>query len=588
MSRGSRFLAAQDGAIGLILGLGLVAVMVVAALAIDLGTAQAEKRRLQDLADLAALSAASDPANARSKALATLAGNAGRRVTLESLGQAAYVADTALRPAQRLSAVPAGSTGNAVSVTLASTTMTPFAAILTKERAPAVRATATAARLGLTSFRLGSGLLTLDQGVLNRVMGAALGTSVTVSALDYQTLATFDLTMAEFLDAVSLRAGASSGYADTLRATVAMTVVIGALRDVAATRNTRAADALGRLLLVSGSRSIALSRLVTPPATGGDLVVGDMAGLVNLSALDLLRASADVLNANRVIDLPGLALNIPGVMAADAKLWVGERAQSSGWVTLGPTGVTVATAQTRAWLRVQIAPSVITGLGPSVSVLKVTVPVYLETAAAVVRLTVLDCRAKGTAATMVSFAPSFSGDLGGSNLARAFIGSFPGADAGLAAPFDPALLSYAPLVDARLALNLGLTTVTVPLVTFEGKSATAIGRPTVSAIAFGGNVALPALRSFGQTGLATTLAAAVLSPATLSLRTSPASLTGIVLLPVLTLISSTQTALASALPPAVAPLVDASLTALANRLGLGLGKADLQLDAVQCRVQIVR
>jgi len=591
MRLGKRFLDREDGGIGLFAGVGLVVLLGVSAMALDFSSAQAEKRRLQDLADLSALSAANDPAAAQARVRATLDGNGGRAVTVESITFGSYVADATKAPSARLSAVASATdpAANAVTVTLASTARTPFAALLTKESTPVVRAAAVAARQSLVSFELGSSVATLDNGVLNRVLGNALGTNVSLSLVDYRGLAGFSVTAKDLLDAISVRSGVQlAPYPANMATQIRMVAVIGALRDLSARHGSSSTEALSRLLLSSGSRTVPLSALFRVSPLTTDIMVDDLLGQIHLSALSVLRASADILNENRVIDLPGLSIGIPGVLTADAKLWVGERSQSSGWITLAPTGVWVSTAQARLWLKLEVAPSLITGLDAGVTVLRVSVPAYAEVAGAVARLTGSDCRAKGTASTMVTFAPSIADNLGGTNLARGFLGSFPGADNGVSAPFDPALLSYAPVVDARISLRLGLATVTIPLVTYEAMSQVTIGKPSMQSIGFAGNTPLPATRSYWNDNLASSIVTALLSPATVRLRAASSSLVGIILTPVLNVIYSTQNKLQTGYPAVAAPIVDTVVNDLSQRLGLTLGRADLTLLGVACRVQIIQ
>jgi uncharacterized membrane protein len=103
---------------------------------------------------------------------------------------------------------------------------------------------------------------------------------------------------------------------------------------------------------------------------------------VSVSVFDLLSAVAGVANGTNQI-ATNLTLGVPGIASVSLKATVGERAQGSGWVTVGNKGASVHTAQTRILLNVQLLGS---GIVPGVNL-----PIYVEVASGTATLSSIAC-----------------------------------------------------------------------------------------------------------------------------------------------------------------------------------------------------
>jgi uncharacterized membrane protein len=224
-----------------------------------------------------------------------------------------------------------------------------------------LRASATATQPALGAFSIGSTLLSLNttQSLLNPLLSALLGSSVNLSALDYQGLAQTRVSLAN----LELAAGVndlSSLLALNTNAQQLQQIFAAAVQQV----NPSVANTITGLTLGSAqsSNSTPLANLLGNIATGLNPAVTDVAAQVPfVSALDLLMAlgqAAAGTSQRYSISLP-VSLNIPGVTAAYAFVGIQQPMQVSG---LGPVGTTQHTAQVVLNLRLQVDPTAVTTL----------------------------------------------------------------------------------------------------------------------------------------------------------------------------------------------------------------------------------
>lgn len=579
----------EDGAVAIIVALLLVIVFGFAAFAVDMGSAFNERRNLQATADLAAVSAAQDMANAQTIASELVSRNHGDRATLESLTFGHYLSDDSVAVANRLEARAQSSTDtNAVTVRVSSEVSTPLMGVVTGEPRLDVETTATATVAQLTSFRLGARVASFDPVLLNRFLNAATGSSVSLTLLDWQQLAGVDLKLAGFLDALATEANISvDGYADLLDASVSMPQVVRALASsVGAAGQTALQANLLRVASSTVSTQLPLSALITYEDGLTDLALADVLDRTEVDAFGLLRAVVDTANEGRIIDLPNLNLNIPGLTQLVGRIAIGEAQQNSGFVSVGEQGATVSTAQVRIFLRLTIAPSLLGNLGTGVSVLKVELPVYIEIGGASVTLTQHNCRARGTAAPMATFATSLnSNGTPGATFVRAFIGRFPGPNDGLTGAW-PTQADFAPLVDLSVTVKVLFIPITVDLVRIEGRAVVAVGQPTLPAIVFPGTTQLPSTVTYGSKNFVGTALSSLTD--NVELRSAPTGLTGAVLSLVLALLGDVQGLLRPVLATVGNVVLDPLINTLLNTLGLTLGEAELTLLDQRCRIDLVR
>ncbi|MGB3448140.1 MAG: pilus assembly protein TadG-related protein [Xanthobacteraceae bacterium] len=381
-----RFCADRRGNIA-IMGAGcMMLVMVCAALGVDVGTIFVDRRKTQSAADLAAIVAASNLAKAESAARATVVDNAYPADALISVELGTYTPSAALAPPARF-VTPASGRANAARVTVQTQTPLFFGRLFAGSDHFTIRTAATAASTAVASFAIGSRLLALDGGLLNAVLGSMLGTSLSLSVMDYRALADAKIDALDFLSALATKANLTAGtYADVLDSNVKIGDVVSAL--------LTAQQAAGGVNAATGALqqvSLALAGVTTKVVPGRLIDLGPYRDLstgqkpqtgVNLSTLDVLNAAAAVANGAHQV-ATGATLNLPGIASVSLTATVGEQPQGSSWITVGMQGASVHTAQTRVLLLVKLI-----GSG---SVSEVNLPIYVEVASGTATLDVVSC-----------------------------------------------------------------------------------------------------------------------------------------------------------------------------------------------------
>lgn len=343
-----RFSEAREGGVAVIVAAFAFVLMILLALAIDLGSVVLKTREIQGAADLAALTAARDLPRAQAAAAATVRENLGlEAVTVAQVG--VYAADPSKDPEQRFTPTQlTGANGARVEVTDKARLF--FAAIIGKDFVTITRK-ATAAIPGaepMALYSIGSRLLSLDGGLVNGLLSSLLGSNVNLSVMDYNRLINADVNLLDFLDALSVELGLDVGdYESLLAHDVNTGIILKVLEGLAG----------------SDARSV-LSQL-TGAGLGTTLKVGQLVGAdvdaldglrralnVDVSALDLLLVSLETANGHRQ-----LALNTTvNAVVADVTLMlaIGEKPNDSAWITATRIGETVIrTSQTRLYAKVK-------------------------------------------------------------------------------------------------------------------------------------------------------------------------------------------------------------------------------------------
>ena len=143
-----RFRRDRGGNVTMIFAGGFVMLAGSAAFAVDTGSLYLEKRRLQGVADAAALSAANSQA-ADAAARQAMAANQANDASIEKLERGTYSADSTVAPAARFIA---SGDGNASRLTMGRDVPLFFGKFLTGRPTARVSVTATAARVVIASM----------------------------------------------------------------------------------------------------------------------------------------------------------------------------------------------------------------------------------------------------------------------------------------------------------------------------------------------------------------------------------------------------------------------------------------------------
>jgi uncharacterized membrane protein len=374
------------GGVGLIVAAAMPVLIGATALAVDLGAAMVQTRQLQGAADAAALAAAGDPAHGQALAAAQVASSGMRGTITTDATSGQYDTTPGIDPARRFAA-GGGAAANAVRVTLTTPAPTYFARIFGLGAFPLQR-TATAAQINLASFSLGSRLASLNGGVVNQYLSALTGSSLSLSVMDYNALASANVDLFGFLDALRSTAALSAGsYNSTLGATITTGQLLSAAATAAQNNgDIAAAAALTMMRAQSPSRSLQLGALIDPGLLGDRSAVEPGTTTVNL--LDLVTAALQTASPTRQVSLD-LGASVPGVTSTKLIVAIGERPEHSPWLAVTSTGTPVLrTAQARIYADLTIGGVSLPGVGGLVAI---RVPLYVELASAEARLKAIDC-----------------------------------------------------------------------------------------------------------------------------------------------------------------------------------------------------
>ncbi|AZN71379.1 hypothetical protein D5400_08940 [Georhizobium profundi] len=411
MAAGKTFLARlaanRRGNVAMIAAGALPLVAGSLALAVDYGKLTLERRTLQQHADLAAIIAASNAADRMGAVRHYLASNSldyviaiengfvdteGKHLAtvpddrqgILRIEPGVYLPSSELEVGARFRAVDATATSNAARVEISRPGTLHFAALFSEP--PRLSAVGTAHASAQAAFSIGSRLASLNDGIANQVLGAMFGSRIDLKLMDYNALASADISLLAFMDALATNLSLDAvTYDELLNRSVSigrMATVLSSLEGL----SPQASAALRSLVTALGTKEtpIALSAFLDAGPVGR-AAVGAAQGLaVKANALDFLSAMASIAGAGRQIALH-LDQTLPGLASVSLKLAVGQPPAGSAWIAIGERGATVRTAQTRLALDVKVL-----GTG-AISALHV--PLYLEVAYGEATLSAIDCGA---------------------------------------------------------------------------------------------------------------------------------------------------------------------------------------------------
>ncbi|MDP1908088.1 MAG: TadG family pilus assembly protein [Hyphomicrobium sp.] len=209
-----KFLREERGTIAVMSGVLAVASLGALAVGIDSASLYLEKRKAQGAVDLAAIAAARDLPRANAAAMATINDHHLPDVQEVFLTTGSYTADPAVAPANRF--VPNGTPVNAVRVELRNRAPLYFGRAVAKQGNYEVVTRATAVSSAAAAFSVGSRLLSLNGGVLNGVLSGMLGGNISLTLMDYNALAGYNVDLFRFSDTLATKVSGQAGTYDEL------------------------------------------------------------------------------------------------------------------------------------------------------------------------------------------------------------------------------------------------------------------------------------------------------------------------------------------------------------------------------------
>ncbi|GLS32837.1 Uncharacterized membrane protein [Mesorhizobium albiziae] len=551
-----------------------------AAFAIDEGSLYYERRQVQALADLAAITASANIANAEAAVITTLRdngmtditvvgspmpagvaiGNGGPRAVAVSLKTGRYDPDPEVPADERFQ--PGALPSNAVEVALQKTGTMYFGKLLMDP--PTLGASATASAPAAAAFSIGSRLASLNGGMLNALLGGLLGTTVSLKVMDYEALIAADVEVLKFVDALATNLHLTAAtYDEVLEAKATVGQIATALAAVDGVSDT-AKLALQAIAArePANAAEIPLTHLLDLGQAGRVAVGNHGAGFgAAASIMEILSASAAIAGNGKQVDL-NLGAALPGVLNVTLNVAVGEPPQHSPFFSIGHAGDLVRTAQTRLKLTVDVGrPN--DNLGGGVSLLSVRLPIYMELAYAEAKLTKVSCPTGRPESLKVQIAAR----PGVAELRIAEIDGTGFADFTRDLSFKPAKIAE---------VKIQLLLLSIPLLAVNGMARIDIGNLQPQTLEFDReDIDERAIKTVSTRDVTRSLTRSLLNELKLSanLLNLPLDLTP--------LLATVRPAVLDAITP-VTSSVDSLLYTVLSALGIKIGEADVRVTAATC------
>jgi uncharacterized membrane protein len=531
----------RRGSVTILMVASLMALMASTALAVDMGSVYLANRKLQGVADAAALAAVGTSGSASTAAQQVIADNNLTGAQVSGLVPGTYTPDGSIKAAQRF--VPGTPTTNAIQVTLVQSVPLFFGGVITGRRSTQVHATALAARIDYAAFSIGARLAAVQGGLPNLLLSKLAGTDLNLSVADYNALVGTQIDLLSFSKQLSTKLNLTgASFNDALKANATLPQILSAL--AATSTDSAATSALNALALRVPSTTVQLSNLIDlGPYASQDHA--DPSTVISADGYSILRETLALANGSRQVSAD-LGLTLPGITSTQLTLAMGQRPEHSPWLTVARDGnVIVRTSQARLYLDTQL----LGGLGLA----SVHLPLYVELAEAQAKLSSITCQGWNNATVGLSVLPSV-GSLAIAAVDKSQLNNF-------SAP--------ASLQPAQIA-KVSLLGVDVASVTGQSQIQLGGASPNWQPLTFTqSQISSHAIQTVQTNDLVQGITSSLVGKMNLSIQ--PLGLN----------LSSITAALGSLLTP-IAPALDGVLDQVTNLLGVHVGQADLQVDGVRC------
>lgn len=430
----ARFRRERKGNVAIMAAIFAPILLYVLSLGVDYGMLTLQQRKLQDTADLAAIIAASDVTNANTNvltyfqqnnldmAIRTASGYVSNKGNFSlddasveakfdgvaTLTSGTYAATSSVAPNARF--VAGATPPDAVKVAVQQTGGLFFASSISAP--PKLAAVGTASTQKIAAFSIGSRLASLNNGVLNALLNSLLGTSISLSLMDYQALASADVDALGIIDSLATNLNLTAGsYTDTLNTKISYGDLLKAIGSQTGLSPT-VKSALKTIQNAANTTQVKLNLAdVLDLGPASQRIVGTGSHL-NLEAnvMDLISAAALAANGSKQVAV-NLGGTIPGLSTVQLTLAIGEPQQQTPSLAVGAPGTVVRTVQTRVKLSI-----VVDGLAALLG-LKLQIPLYIEVASAQGTLASISCLGNGpqnanvTVDTIPGLADLYIGDV---------------------------------------------------------------------------------------------------------------------------------------------------------------------------------
>lgn len=561
------FIRDEGAAVSLIAVATIFLVLAVAAIVIDAGSILYARRTLQTATDAAALSAAQHLDTAQTSATDVMTENGYGSGNISEVSTGTYTADEATPRAGRfVTPTPANGSTNSVRVRTTGTAPTYFARVFGRSSLTTISAESTAAIRSTASFQAGTRLAQLQNGLANKLLGGLLGTTVSLSAVDYNGLLGANVSALAFLNALATQVSLSSTstYGDLLNTNATVGQILNASLNVLqdssgtlASGSVSSATSAVKTLLnqLPLNKSVKISQIISAPALVDRTVatLGNGGDSPEINAYGIVAATARASGAGTIVNL-GSALTIPLTgTTVNVKLAVGEGMQSA----TGPVGTSLTTSQVRLLIDLKLADTSATQLLTTITATSIDLPLYVEAAQGTATIDKIPC----TSDDMVDLV----GQTGAVKLQYGTVASgfasFPSSPTVTAGSIASVKLLGIPVAQINAT---GSTTVVANGPETHNFSSSDIQAGTVQTVPSNSDGKLIADNAPG------------------ALHTSVTLLGSVSLGLLNVLLSSVTSTLLSALA-----LLDAPVSNLLTTLGVGLGVMDMSVTGAKCGVPVL-
>ena len=549
-----RFFRDANGGTAIMAAVIMTMSILLTAIAVDGGALYLERRKMQSLTDLAAIVSATSTNAPQLAARRFMDENGYSGLTVASaMGSSGdlivesgnYKPDPAIPVESRFR--PGTTPFNATRVTFTREGQLYFGGSFMRN--PQIRTSGLAYASADAAFSIGSRLASIDGGLLNAILGELIGSTLSLSVMDYRALLATRIEVLKFLDQAASELNITAGtYNDVLESSLSLAQITQIAAAVVQSGNGQAASALTTLSGTRGASSmeIPLNHLIDLGALGAAAIgTGSAIFQADVGVMEFVGAGAAIADGTNQVRL-SLDSAIPGIANLTADLAIGEPPQSSGWFAVGSEGTIVRTAQTRLYIRATVGG---TGL---LSAVTVTLPVYVELAYGEARLAAIDC---------------MGGKPQGLNIDIEARPGIAGAWIGEVQPARMRRFDTSPAVDRATFVNTGL-------IKARGRATADIGNTAFQKVSFdyqdvqNGTVKSVSTRNYTAPLIATLLGDLDIDVDIHGLGlTSPQTVTSLVAL--------------SLQPAAVA--IDAVVYNLLTVLGVKVGEADIRVNGARCQ-----
>lgn len=414
-----RFGRSERGNIAIMAAVTAPIILYTMSLGLDYGMLTLQQRRLQETADLSAIVAASDVTNAQANilnyfaknnlnmAIQTATGYVSNTGTIQlndsisvaklegiaTMTLGTYVPDPTIALGNRF--VSGATPYDAVKVSVRQPGSLVFAA--TFATPPTLQAVGTASTEKIAAFSIGSGLASVNNGLLNAILGGLLGTTLSLSAVDYNALLSTNVNALSVVDSLATNLNLTAGsYSDTLAANVKFGDLLNAIGGQAGL-NTATKKAIQSVQTAANSAQLQLNVadiLSLGPTSQRAIGTGSHLA-VTTNVMDLITAAALAANGSKQLSV-NLGGTIPGLTTVQMTIAIGEPPQSTPSLAVGAVGTIVRTSQVRIKLQLSI-DGLLVLLGT-----KVQLPLYIQVANATGKLAAITCLGNGVQNANVS------------------------------------------------------------------------------------------------------------------------------------------------------------------------------------------